>query len=46
MFEHRQQKMEKLMKENEDFLRVFNRHQALDKRVTAAEIVMARSLNS
>ena len=38
MFEHRQQKMEKLMKENEDFLRVFNRHQELDKRVTAAEI--------
>jgi uncharacterized protein YdcH (DUF465 family) len=38
MFEHRQEKMEKLMKENEDFLRVFNRHQELDKRVTAAEI--------
>jgi hypothetical protein len=37
MFEHRQEKMERLMKENEDFLRVFNRHQALDKRVTAAE---------
>jgi len=37
MFEHRQEKMEKLMKENEEFLRVFNRHQALDKRVTAAE---------
>ena len=38
MFEHRQEKMEKLMKENEEFLRVFNRHQELDKRVTAAEI--------
>jgi len=38
MFEHRQDKMEKLMKENEEFLRVFNRHQELDKRVTAAEI--------
>jgi uncharacterized protein YdcH (DUF465 family) len=38
MFEHRQEKMEKLMKENVDFLRVFNRHQELDKRVTAAEI--------
>ena len=37
MFEHHQQKMEKLMKENEDFLRIYNRHQELDKRVTAAE---------
>ena len=37
MFEHRQQQMEHLMKENEDFLRVFNRHQELDKRVSAAE---------
>jgi len=38
MFEHRQQAMEKLMKENEDFRRIFNRHQQLDKRVTAAEL--------
>lgn len=38
MFEHRQEQMEQLMKENEEFLRVFNRHQELDKRVTAAEI--------
>ena len=38
MFEHRQEKMEKLMKENEEFLRIFNRHQELDRRVTAAEI--------
>jgi len=37
MFEHHQQEMEKLMKENEDFLRIYNRHQELDKRVTAAE---------
>jgi uncharacterized protein YdcH (DUF465 family) len=38
MFEHRQQVMEKLMKEDEDFRRIFNRHQELDKRVTAAEL--------
>ena len=38
MFEHRQDQMEKLMKENEEFLRIFNRHQELDKRVTAAEV--------
>ena len=38
MFEHHQNEMEKLMKENEDFLRIYNRHQALDKRVTAAEV--------
>jgi uncharacterized protein YdcH (DUF465 family) len=38
MFEHRQEKMEELMKGNEEFLRVFNRHQELDKRVTAAEV--------
>ena len=38
MFEHRQDKMESLMKESEDFLRIYNRHQALDKRVTAAEM--------
>ena len=37
MFEHHQQEMEKLMKENEDFLRIYNRHQELDKRVSAAE---------
>lgn len=37
MFEHRQEQMQKLMKENEEFLRIFNRHQELDKRVTAAE---------
>ena len=38
MFEHRQEKMEKLLKENEEFLRIYNRHQELDKRVTAAEV--------
>ena len=38
MFEHRQAEMERLMKENEEFLRIYNRHQELDKRVTAAEI--------
>ena len=38
MFEHRQEQMERLKKENQDFLRVFNRHQELHKRVTAAEI--------
>jgi uncharacterized protein YdcH (DUF465 family) len=37
MFEHRQEQMEKLMKEDENFLRVYNRHQELDKRVAAAE---------
>jgi uncharacterized protein YdcH (DUF465 family) len=38
MFEHRQEEMERLMKENENFRRIFNRHQELDKRVTAAEL--------
>lgn len=38
MFEHRQEKMEKLMRENVEFLRLFNRHQELDKQVTAAEV--------
>jgi uncharacterized protein YdcH (DUF465 family) len=38
MFEHRQEQLEQLKKENQDFLRVFNRHQELDKRVIAAEV--------
>ena len=38
MFEHRQEVMEKLMKESEDFRRIFNRHQELDKRVNEAEL--------
>ncbi len=42
MFEHRQEQMEKMKQENEDFLRVFNRHQALDKKVTAAEVGTVR----
>ena len=37
MFEHRQNQMEKMMKENPEFLRIFNRHQELDKLVTDAE---------
>jgi len=37
MFEHRQHQMEIMMKENPEFLRIFNRHQELDKRVTDAE---------
>ncbi len=41
MFEHRQDRMEKLMKENDEFLRYFNKHQELDKIVTAAEIGVA-----
>ncbi len=38
MFEHRQEQMEQMKQDNEDFLRVYNRHQELDKRVTAAEV--------
>jgi uncharacterized protein YdcH (DUF465 family) len=38
MFEHRQDEMQQLLKEDQNFLRVFNRHQELDKRVTAAEL--------
>ena len=38
MFEHRQDKMESMMKESEDFRRIYNHHQKLDKRVTAAEL--------
>ena len=38
MFEHHQEQMERLMKENEDFLRIYKRHQELDKKVTAAEL--------
>lgn len=38
MFEHRQNKMEELMKDSEDFRRIYNRHQELDKRVAAAEL--------
>jgi hypothetical protein len=38
MFEHHQELLEELIKENEDFRRNYNRHQELDKRVTAAEL--------
>ena len=38
MFEHRQDQMDHMMKENENFRRIYNRHQQLDKRVTAAEL--------
>ena len=38
MFEHRQNEMDELIKENEDFRRIYTRHQELDKRVTAAEL--------
>ena len=38
MFEHRQERLEELIKDNEDFRRIYNRHQELDKRVTAAEL--------
>lgn len=38
MFEHRQQEMEQLLKNNEEFRRLYNHHQQLDKRVTAAEL--------
>ncbi len=38
MFEHRQHKMEKMLRENDEFRRLYNRHQELDKQVTAAEL--------
>lgn len=37
MFEHHQDEMEKLINENEDFSRIYSRHQELDRRVTDAE---------
>ena len=38
MFEHRQNQMEQLLKDNDDFPRIYNHHQDLDKRVEAAEL--------
>lgn len=38
MFEHRQDELQRMLKENEEFLKVYNKHQELDKRVTAAEL--------
>ncbi len=37
MFEYRQEKMEQMLKDNAEFRRIYNRHQELEKRVTAAE---------
>lgn len=37
MFENRQQELENLLKENEEFRRLYNQHQQLEKRVLAAE---------
>jgi uncharacterized protein YdcH (DUF465 family) len=37
MFERHQDELEKLRSENAEFRRIYNRHQELDKRVTAAE---------
>jgi uncharacterized protein YdcH (DUF465 family) len=38
MFEHHQSKLKELINENEDFRRIYNRHQELDKQVTEAEL--------
>ena len=38
MFEHHQDLLQELISKNEDFRRNYNRHQELDKRVTAAEL--------
>ena len=38
MFRNRQDEMDKLLAENAEARRIFNRHQELDKRVNAAEI--------
>ncbi|MEM7055020.1 MAG: YdcH family protein [Pseudomonadota bacterium] len=37
MFEHRQEQMEALMKENIEFRKMYSDHQQIEKRVTAAE---------
>ncbi len=37
MFENHQDAMESLLKSDENFRRLYNKHQQLDKRVTAAE---------
>jgi uncharacterized protein len=37
MFEQRQEQMQILLKGNEDFRRLYNQHQQLEKRVIAAE---------
>lgn len=38
MFEHSQDILEDLINKNDDFRRKYNRHQELDKQVTAAEL--------
>ena len=38
MFKNRQDEMDKLLADNAEARRIFNRHQELDKRVNAAEI--------
>lgn len=38
MFEHHQDLLAELINKNDDFRRNYNRHQELDKRVTAAEL--------
>ncbi len=37
MFENRKEQMEVMLKSNEEFRRLYNRHQQLEKRVLAAE---------
>lgn len=37
MFEHRQEQMQQMLKENDEFRRLYNHHQQLEKRVMAAE---------
>lgn len=37
MFEHHREQMEVLLKENEQFRKLYNHHQQLEKRVLAAE---------
>ena len=38
MFEHRQNLLQQMLKENQEFLNVYNKHQRLNDRVTAAEL--------
>ncbi len=38
MFERRQEQLDKMLKENTEFRGIYNQHQALEKRVIAAEL--------
>ena len=38
MFSDQKNKLDQLTNDNEDFRRIYDRHQELDKRVTAAEL--------